>query len=351
MTEVQKAPPAGSTLSVVLPSYNHSRYLTASLEAIIGQSFKPKEILVIDDASTDDSVKIIESFARRHPVVRLLRNPRNMGVNAVRQRGIEESSGDYIIFPAADDPILPGLFEKSMSLLSRHPQAGLCSALARLIDADGRDVGPYETAVVSDKECFIAPDQFLATYRYYSNWIVTYTVILKRAAIAGVGGQDSELGPAADAWLNARVAMKYGACFIPEPLALWRRVESSYAQDYGKKDINKPLEKLDLVERRVLFPRDGSKPEPQELEFMRLWKRRVLCLHLLALNGWVPCPYDGIAKVKEHLPSLTLIDRIYFSGLPLWSRLGVFPTRLYLWTQQARWEQRQSLRHKLRAVL
>src|SRR5207249_4932927 len=80
---------------------------------------------VMDDASTDDSVQVIESFAKRHPIIRLHRNERNLGVVSNINRGVDLALGDYLLTAAADDELVPGFFEKSLRLLGEYPRAGL----------------------------------------------------------------------------------------------------------------------------------------------------------------------------------------------------------------------------------
>ncbi|MEE9605051.1 MAG: glycosyltransferase family 2 protein [Candidatus Scalindua sp.] len=68
-----------NTLSVVMPNYNYSQHVGETLEAILDQSFRPLEVIVVDDGSTDNSIEIIESISKRDPIVRLLKNEQNMG--------------------------------------------------------------------------------------------------------------------------------------------------------------------------------------------------------------------------------------------------------------------------------
>ncbi|MBM3804581.1 MAG: glycosyltransferase family 2 protein [Acidimicrobiia bacterium] len=84
------------TLSVIIPNYNHAAFLPRSLGAILAQSVQPLEIIVMDDASTDNSVEVIESFVRRHPHIRLHRNARNLGVVANGNRAVDLAQGDYM---------------------------------------------------------------------------------------------------------------------------------------------------------------------------------------------------------------------------------------------------------------
>src|SRR5205809_2814761 len=113
------------SLSVVVPNYNHSQFLPAALGAILEQSVPASEVIVIDDASTDNSLEILNGFARKHPNLKVHRNEKNQGVLFGMRRGIELARSDYVLFAAADDQVLPGFFEKSLRLLARHPEAGL----------------------------------------------------------------------------------------------------------------------------------------------------------------------------------------------------------------------------------
>ena len=115
----------GDSLSVIMPNFNDGRLISRALTAVLEQSRRPTEVIVVDDGSTDGSVATIEAFVQRDPIVKLIRHERNLGLMAAIQRGFEESRGDYVYFPAADDYILPGFFEKSLRMLAGHPQAGL----------------------------------------------------------------------------------------------------------------------------------------------------------------------------------------------------------------------------------
>src|SRR5687768_4683791 len=117
-------------VSVVMPNYNHGRYLARSLPAVLGQSLPPLEVIIIDDASTDNSADIIQDFARRYPLIRFHRQDRNQGVVAAMNLGLNLARGQYIYYAAADDEALPGLFEKSLTLLSRYPDASLSCSIS-----------------------------------------------------------------------------------------------------------------------------------------------------------------------------------------------------------------------------
>lgn len=337
--------PTEKSISVIITSYNYARYLPESLGAIVEQSFKPKEVLVVDDASTDNSVEIIEGFARRYPFVRLIRNASNKGVNRSLRIGLEQATGDYIFFTAVDDKILPGLFEKSMALLARYPQAGLCSSLTRFLSADGKDMGLYQTSIISEKECFVPPERYVATYREYDNWILTYSAIFARSAVLEDGGPLEELGPHSDAVMIRNIAMKHGSCFIPEALSMWRRVAGGYGHQFGQ-NFDRSMKQIDYTCAHTITPGDATGEE-----YIRLWKRRMILMVAHHIVEETPCRYENIAALRSHMPFLNGIDRLFFAGTKLYPLIGPWPIKLYLFYNQRFREKLRIIRLKLSLLM
>lgn len=218
------------TLSVVMPNYNHARYLPEALQALLDQSYRPLEIIVMDDCSTDNSVEIIQGFARKDPLIRLVQNERNMGVLPTVNRLIKVASGDYVCSTAADDLLLPGMLEKSMRLLARYPQAGLCSTISKVVDANTeRQTNLAPLKCISEHESYIPPDKALQWLRRRDSWIMGNTCVYRRAALLEAGGFVPELLSFCDGFIQMALALKHGACFIPEPLAVWRVSPTGFA--------------------------------------------------------------------------------------------------------------------------
>src|SRR4051812_18986927 len=105
-------PVTGPTLSVVHANYNHGKYISRAIEAIVSQSRPPDEYIILDDGSTDNSVEIIERYAARYPYIQVVKNERNLGLMANTPRLLGMAKSDYLYTAASDDHILPGFFEK-----------------------------------------------------------------------------------------------------------------------------------------------------------------------------------------------------------------------------------------------
>ncbi|MCK5852024.1 glycosyltransferase [bacterium] len=245
-----------------MSNYNHARFLTEALEAIVGQSRKPDEFLIIDDASTDNSVEIIEQYAKKYSFIRFFQNKKNVGPVVNARRLMDMCTSDYVYGAAADDKILPGFFEKSMDLLEKHREAALCIALSYLTNENGKIVGRGSIGKLSKSPCFLPPDKCLEKLRKYESWTSSGNMcIYKKNTLMETGGFIPELGAYADGFIRKVLALKYGTCFIPEYLGEWRRMESGYSAS-ASSNISKSLATAKYADTLMrtryvdLFPED-----------------------------------------------------------------------------------------------
>ena len=103
-------------VSVIIPNYNYARFIGEAIESVLAQTYQPLEIIVVDDASTDDSIKVIESFGDK---VKLIRQE-NGGVGKARNTGARNAGGDFLAFLDADDIWLPEKIEKQIKLFQSN---------------------------------------------------------------------------------------------------------------------------------------------------------------------------------------------------------------------------------------
>lgn len=234
-------PPALPTLSVIMPSYNHARYLEGALRAHLDQSVPPLEILVIDDASTDDSCARVERLAEQHPAIRVIRLSRNTGVNAASNLGLYEAQGDYVCFSAADDLVLPGFAERSLRLLAGNPDAALSFSETAVLVGDTGALR-YAPLFLSETPCRLSPadmQHFLERTCYH---LQGHAILYRRQRVLEFGGLDPELRWIADWFMSYVLAFRYGACYIPEVSALVRVSPDSYSATGGRQaDVQRQL--------------------------------------------------------------------------------------------------------------
>lgn len=94
-------------VSIVVPVYNDEAYITRALDSCIGQTLKSIEVICVDDASTDKSIKMVKNYAKKDSRIRLIKQPKNLSALQARRVGIENATADYILFLDGDDELSP----------------------------------------------------------------------------------------------------------------------------------------------------------------------------------------------------------------------------------------------------
>ena len=106
-------------ISVVIPTFNRKNFITKAIESIINQSVKNIEIIVVDNGSTDGTDKVLEQLIKKYSSLRFYVQPKNMGAQTARNKGIQESKGDWIAFLDSDDEYLPQKLEWQLKELEK----------------------------------------------------------------------------------------------------------------------------------------------------------------------------------------------------------------------------------------
>ncbi len=213
-------------LSVVIANRNHARHLPRALDAVLSQSVRPREVIVLDDDSTDDSVRVLEGYARRHAdIVRLVRNECHRGVTASYNHGFSLASGRYVLPGGADDYVLPGFVEKAMQAFARHPGAGLCVGFGSCTESDDGPLTQNDPGWC-DRPTYFPPDE-LCRRLWHS--LPVSAIIVRRDALVAAGGYLPELAWYSDWFAFLVVAFRFGVIHLPETLGVHVVRPGSYA--------------------------------------------------------------------------------------------------------------------------
>jgi glycosyltransferase involved in cell wall biosynthesis len=216
------------TISVIMSNYNHANYIGEALNAILAQSFYPSDVIVVDDGSTDDSIKVIKKIAEHDPIIRLFCTRRNMGAVYSQNLALSNSKSDYVYPAAADDKVLPGFLEKSMAMLVRYPQAGLCCSDPVTFEDYSGSVKKHRLRL-SDSPRYFSPDEVVMLSRKKNFWIACHASVVKRSALKEAGGLITNLQWYCDWFALLVISFRYGICYIPESLASLRVSKASYS--------------------------------------------------------------------------------------------------------------------------
>lgn len=142
-------------VSVVIPNYNHALYLEDRIESVLNQTFQNFELIILDDASTDNSVELIKRYKENVHVTHLLFNKENGGSPFSQwKKGFDLAKGEYIWIAESDDFADSSFLECSVSLLDKYQNAAFCFSSAHFLNEDGHELEDDEVSclITSERE-------------------------------------------------------------------------------------------------------------------------------------------------------------------------------------------------------
>jgi glycosyltransferase involved in cell wall biosynthesis len=307
------------TVSVIVPNFNHSALVGKAIGSVLAQGNDVSELIVIDDASTDDSVAVIEAALHGHPNARLLRNETNRGTIATLNRGVGEASGDFLLLAAADDIYLPGMLASCLRALESNPDAAFVCGTPLIEWSDGsllRVSLPF-----GNTARYVRPDELARRASRQNILFFTGAALLRREAIVAAGGLIPELRWHADWLLDFVLALRHGFYHLPQDCCVMKYSPHSYSQ--GRHDWSRQKEIL----RTVITALPRRYPD-----IMPLFRQAALL------------PTYNIAFMQALLTDPEL--RFYATPLLLWRLCAYWP--LQRASQIVPWTVRQKLRGFMR---
>jgi glycosyltransferase involved in cell wall biosynthesis len=244
-------------VSVCIPTRNQARYLPAAVQSALDQDVDGMEVLVHDDASTDDTADLLAGFSDAR--LRVLRHREPLGVAANRNSCVERARGRAIAWLDSDDVYLPGSLAERLSVLAEHPQVGLVHGGFDVIDKDGRPLRPWPAAHESDiiQSGALSFDDLTA-----SNPITTSTVVARRSLHRAAGPFAAAIGPSSSDWdMWLRMALRCDVAYLAHPIARYRQHQrsiSSRTTSSGERlrcDVRVVRHVLDQDRRLIANPR------------------------------------------------------------------------------------------------
>jgi glycosyltransferase involved in cell wall biosynthesis len=206
------------SVSVVMSVFNAGPYLEASIESVLRQSLDSFEFVILDDGSTDDSNRIIRSYARDHASIVLIEQE-NRGIPAARNRGIALASHDLIANMDADDVMMPNRLERQSIFLQQNPEIAVACSYARLINSAGRVVGESRPEFPPPDRIGMEPSKFLA--------FTNSSAMMRKQAVLSTGGYRKEFPYAEDQDLWGRLIARGSKIAVQPEFLMLHRVYSS----------------------------------------------------------------------------------------------------------------------------
>jgi glycosyltransferase involved in cell wall biosynthesis len=203
-------------VTVCIPTYNRRKLLMASLQSVLHQSLHDVEIIISDNASTDDTEEYVRSLD--DPRIRYDRLPENIGLFGNLSRCLRLGSGRYRVVLPDDDLMLPGNLESKVRFLDQNPSAGMVHSAFRYLDENALPIGPT-TSWARLNEDTLEPGESFLRRSLALGGIVCVSSVMLRSEVVADENFDSDDGPYADIALWLRVAAQHDVGFLTAPLS------------------------------------------------------------------------------------------------------------------------------------
>jgi glycosyltransferase involved in cell wall biosynthesis len=125
-------------VSTIIPVYNRPVMILKAVDSVLAQTYRPIEIILVDDGSTDDTTAVLDQLAERHPNETRVIHKANGGPGLAREAGRQIARGEFIQYLDSDDWLLPNKFADQVAALRAHPESGIAYGITRLVDDSGK---------------------------------------------------------------------------------------------------------------------------------------------------------------------------------------------------------------------
>jgi glycosyltransferase involved in cell wall biosynthesis len=221
-----------SRIDVVVPCYNYGCFLRECVESVLEQSHKDLRVLIIDDASSDDTPAVSAELAARDARIDVSRHPLNRGHIATYNEGIQRAQGDYLLLLSADDFLLPGALERAIAVLDARPEVGLVYGACMLHRPDDQTPRPIQY-VTHAGVGLIDPATFIDVLAF-GNCVNTATAVVRTSLQQQLGGYRTQLPHAGDLEMWLRFALRGRVVCIDTPQAVYRQHGRNMSRGYDE---------------------------------------------------------------------------------------------------------------------
>lgn len=282
-------------VTVSMASYNHEKFVGPAIESVLSQTGCDFEFVIVDDGSTDNTVKEILKF--KDPRIRFIPFKQNQGACVALRRAIEEGTGDYVAILNSDDVFLPGKLQKQVSFLDGNPHIAAVFAYPMLIDEKGN--------LISD-QCFCSDvfkhpnrsrQEWLNYFFYKQNALCHPTVMIRRNCYDELGYYDPRFSKLPDFDFWVRLVFKHEIHILQEELIQFRilsnagnasapTLEASYHSQWETFHILKRYLSISSIEEYLeIFPEEASVIVKRSPEFIPFYLANLALRAEVSINS------------------------------------------------------------------
>lgn len=217
-------------VSIITPTYNHSKYISECIESVLAQTYLYWEMIVVNDGSTDNTTEKVLEYTKKDDRIRLI-NQKNIGIfklHVTYNKALKESKGDYIAILEGDDVWEKDKLEKQVEIFENDPKVILTWGKAYSKNADFSQVlGVHPNIINNDSFLYNKPIGTFLNYLLFENPIVALTICVKKSSLIDIGGfcQDYDI-PTVDLPTLLRLSQIGEFYFEDSILGIWRNTAS-----------------------------------------------------------------------------------------------------------------------------
>lgn len=230
-------------VSVIIPAYNAEKFIAETLDSVFAQTYRPIEVIVVDDGSTDRTAEIVQNYQtsktnktnETNKTHLIYMHQQNSGPSKARNTGIKAAKGEYIAFLDADDLWLPEKIESQVAMMVKYPEVGmLCGNMVDFDENGQKGTSHFEKHNRSELY-FGDPIFVIDPFRKIlsKNFVSTPTVIVRRSVLEQVGLFDLDFRFSEDYLLWLRFAKATKVAYQTDVMTLRRKHAFNLTNDVG----------------------------------------------------------------------------------------------------------------------
>jgi glycosyltransferase involved in cell wall biosynthesis len=278
-------------ISVVIPLYNNGRYISDALNSVLSQTVQDFEIIVVNDGSTDDGMKVVQTF---NDLRIILINQPNHGASSARNKGAKCAKAEIIAFLDADDQWYPSFLETVIKLFENYPLAGV-SATGIVEIINNKEVFQQYRTIPNNGYEGIVPD-FFKSGIVGERFITSSSMAIKKSVFFEIAGFKEEATWGEDSDFSARIALKY-------PIAFNSKICSMYfirePDQKAKKRITATTEHPFIKSGSDFLMQNKNADKNFSNLILYVDKLRILSARLNLMNGNVKSAREILANCKN----------------------------------------------------
>jgi glycosyltransferase involved in cell wall biosynthesis/predicted nucleic acid-binding Zn-ribbon protein len=248
-----------SLISVVIPAFNHARFVGEAIQSVLDQSNVELEIIITDDGSSDGTPDVIRQFSDRRIELELFSE--NRGAAVALNSAIRRARGEFICMVSSDDYFLPGKLEKQIQFLEANPHVAALFGLPRLIDERGVPVADsdfgYPFRIPFDRS-LCSREDWLRQFFFHGNCLCHPTAMVRRRVYDEVGYFDARLANLPDFDMWVRLCAKHDIHVLPDELTAMRVLDNNRNMSAPRRDtrLRTLIEYYEVLKKYLALPRD-----------------------------------------------------------------------------------------------